>query len=52
MKDYLNRPEDVEKAVRSLRGSGLSVGLPYQTANGQMCFEVEDSVLTAAQILE
>ena len=52
MKDYLKRPQDVMKAVRLLRCSGLSVSLPYQTANQQMCFEVEDWILTAAQILE
>lgn len=52
MKDYLKRPRDLMKAVQSLRSSGLSVSLPYQAANGQMCFEVEDCILTAAQILE
>lgn len=30
------------KAVRLLRSSGLSVSLSYQTANQQMCFEVEE----------
>jgi hypothetical protein len=52
VKEFTERLPDVIKAVQSLRSSGLSVSLPYQTANGQMCFQVEDCILTAAQILE
>ena len=52
MKDYLKRPQDVAKAVESLRNAGLSVSLPHQTANGEMFFEIEGYLLTAAQILE
>ena len=40
------------QAVRSLRSSGLSVSLPHQTASGEMFFEIENCVLTVAQILE
>jgi hypothetical protein len=42
----------VANAVRSLRNAGLSVGLPHQTANGEMFFEIEGYLLTVAQILE
>lgn len=52
VKDYLKRPQDVANAVQSLRNAGLSVGLPHQTANGEMFFEIEGYVLTVAQILE
>ena len=52
MKDYPIRQQDLTKAVQSLRSSGLSVSLPYQTPHGDLCFGVEDYVLTAAQILE
>ena len=52
MKNYLKRPEDVLSALRSLRNSGLHVGLPSQTAAGEMIFQLGDCTLTVAQILE
>ena len=52
MKDYFKRPQDVANAVQSLRNAGLSVSLPYQTAHGEMFFEIEGYALTVAQILE
>ena len=52
MKDYLKRPHDVMKAVRSLHSSGLSVSLPHITASGVMIFEIDECILTVAQILE
>ena len=51
MRDYLNRPEDVIRAVQSLRRLGSSVSLPYQTATGQMFFDIDGHVLTVVQIL-
>ena len=51
MKDYFQRPRDVVAAVRALGRSGLSVSLPRQAANGEMCFEIEGRVLSVAQIL-
>lgn len=51
MKDYFQRPRDVVAAVRALGRSGLSVSLPHQAANGEMCFEVEGCVISVAQIL-
>jgi CheY-like chemotaxis protein len=52
MKDYLKRPEDVNRAVRILRKNGIQVGLPTQKADGAMLFPVEELMLTADQILE
>ena len=52
MKDYVKRPLDVIRAVRSLNSSRLLVSLPYLTASGEMCFKVEGTVLTAAQMLQ
>jgi hypothetical protein len=52
VKDYLKRPQDVAKAVQSLRNGGFSVSLPHQTANGEMIFEIDGYVLTVAQILD
>jgi len=51
VKDYIKRPQDVIRALRSLHSSGLSVSLPYRTANGEMSFEVDGHVLTASQML-
>lgn len=51
VKDYFRRPRDVVAAVRSLGRLGLSVSLPRQAANGEMCFEIEGCVLSVAQIL-
>ena len=52
MKDFVKRPEDVIRAVRALRRLGLSVSLPYQTASGEMFFEIDGHVLTVAQMLK
>jgi hypothetical protein len=49
LKDFVKRPEDVIRAVRRL---GLSVSLPYQTASGEMFFEIDGHVLTVAQMLK
>jgi hypothetical protein len=50
--NYLERANDLIKAVRSLRRSGASVSLPHQTANGKTFFEIDGVVLTVNQILE
>jgi len=50
--DFVKRPEDVIRAVRELRRLGLSVSLPYQTASGEMFFEIDGHVLTVAQMLK
>ncbi len=52
MKDYSERPEDVINAVRSLMGSGMDVGLPFQTSEGTMIFKLDGYTLSVAQILE
>ena len=52
MKDFCERPGDIVSAVRSLRRAGMRVGLPYQTAEGVMFFQLDDYTLTVAQILE
>jgi hypothetical protein len=52
VKDYLKRPEDVIRAVRSLQRLGLSLSLPYQTPSGEMFFEINGQVLTVAQMLK
>ena len=51
VKDYVKRPLDVIRAVRSLNSSGSLVSLPSVTASGEMFFKVEGSVLTVAQML-
>ena len=51
MNDYVKRPLDVIRAVRSLHSSGLSVSLPYLTSSGEMFFKVEGNVLTVSQML-
>ena len=51
MKDYTKRPEDVSKAVRLLRQGGVRIGLPMQSADGQMIFPVEDFTISAGEIL-
>ncbi len=52
MKDYSERAGDIVSAVRALRRMGMRVGLPYQTADGVMFFQLDDCTLTATQILE
>ena len=52
VKDFVKRPEDVIRAVRAVRRLGLSVSLPYQTASGEMFFEIDGQVLTVAQMLK
>lgn len=52
MKDYAERAGDVASAIRSLRRLGVRVGLPTQTADGVMFFQLDDYTLTVAQILE
>lgn len=52
MTDYLKRANDLIKAVRSLRRSGVSVSLPHQTAAGTTFFEIDGAVFTVSQILE
>ena len=49
--DYVKRPLDVIRAVRSLNSSGSLVSLPFVTASGEMFFKVEGSVLTVGQML-
>jgi hypothetical protein len=49
--DYVKRPLDVIRAVRSLNSSGSLVSLPFVTASGEMFFKVEGSELTVAQML-
>jgi len=52
VKDYAERSEDIVSAIRALRRMGVRVGLPHQTADGVMFFELDDCTLTVAQILE
>jgi len=52
VKDYSQRPEDVINAVRSLRRSGMDVGMPFQTPDGTMIFKLGGYTLSVAQILE
>jgi len=52
VKNFCERSGDIVSAVRSLRRAGMRVGLPYQTAEGVMFFQLDDYTLTAAQILE
>lgn len=52
MTNYIQRLNEVGKAVQILRERGIRVGLPMQTANGEMIFPVDDTTISAAQILE
>ena len=47
----LKRLHEVIEAVQYLRSSGLKVSVTYQTASGELLFEVDGSVLTTEQIL-
>ena len=38
--------------MHTLRRSGMRVGLPHQTAEGIMFFQLGDYILTVTQILE
>jgi hypothetical protein len=51
VKDYIKRPLDVIRAIRSLNSSGSLVSLPFVTASGEMFFKIEGSELTVAQML-
>jgi hypothetical protein len=52
VKNFCERSGDIVSAIRSLRRAGMRVGLPYQTAEGVMFFELDEYTLTVAQILE
>ena len=51
VKDYVKRPLDVIRAIRSLNCSGSLVSLPFVTASGEMFFKVDGSELAVAQML-
>jgi hypothetical protein len=52
VKDFNARSGDIVSAVRSLRRAGVRVGLPHQTADGVMFFQLDGYTLTVTQILE
>ena len=52
MNVYGERSGDVVNAIRALRRMGMRVGLPHQTADGVMLFQLDDYTLTVTQILE
>jgi hypothetical protein len=52
VKNDIQRLKEIGKAVQILRQRGIRVGLPMQTANGEMIFPVDDNTISAAQILE
>ena len=53
MSSYVERADDIVRAVRLLRQHGMAVGFPMQTADGEIIFSVgKDFTLTADQILE
>jgi hypothetical protein len=52
VKDFSERAGDIVSAIRALRRMGMRVGLPHQTADGVMFFQLDDYTLTVAQILE
>lgn len=49
---YGEREGDLVRAIRGLRPTGMRVGLPHQTADGVMFFQLDNYTLTMAQILE
>jgi hypothetical protein len=49
---YSERSAEVVSAIRALRRMGMRVSLPHQTADGVMFFQLDDSMLTVAQILQ
>jgi hypothetical protein len=52
LSNFAKKSDDIVKAVHLLRQHGISVGLPMQTAAGDVIFAVGDFTLTADQILE
>jgi hypothetical protein len=52
MKNFPERPAAVDKALRVLRRQGILVGLPMQSASGDMLFAVEGFTITVNQLLE
>jgi hypothetical protein len=52
VKNFCERSGDIVSAIRALRRMGMRVGLPYQTAEGVMFFQLDDYTITVAQILE
>jgi hypothetical protein len=52
VKDFSERSGDIVSAIRSLRRVGMRVGLPHQTADGVIFFQLDDYTLTVTQILE
>ena len=53
MSNYAERADDIVRAVQLLRQHGVAVGVPMQTADGEIIFPVgKDFTLSADQILE
>jgi hypothetical protein len=52
MSNFEKRTDEILKAVHLLRKHGMAVGLPMQTADGQIIFSVGKDTLTANQILD
>jgi hypothetical protein len=52
MKNFPERSAAVDKALRVLRRQGILVGLPMQSASGDMLFAVEGFTITVNQLLE
>src|SRR6266436_559808 len=50
--NYIERTNDIVRAVGLLRKHGVAVGFPMQTADGEIIFSVGKDTLTADQILE
>jgi hypothetical protein len=50
---FAEQADDIVRAVKLLRQHGVAVGVPMQTADGEIIFSVgRDFTLTADQILE
>ena len=52
MNNYVEKANEIVKAVDLLRRHGVAVGFPMQTADGGIIFPVGKDLLTADQILE
>jgi hypothetical protein len=52
VKDFSERAGDIVSAIRALRRSGMRVGLPHQTADGVMFFQLDDYTLAVTRTLE
>ena len=53
MSNFVERADDIVRAVHLLRQHGMAVGFPMQTADGRIIFPVgSDFTLTADQILK